>query len=851
MLSSTSFKPISNPKNPFFSSFLVQSPSLFSFHLHFPPKTSLKPISATLIPSKPQPLQQVYQPFRPPPSPLPPQFRSLDPQARLDVLSNRLGLWFEYAPLIPSLYQEGFTPPTIEEITGISGVEQNRLIVATQVRDSLIQSKTDENILSFFETGGAELLYEVRLVSVSQRAEAARYMVENRLDAKGAQDLARAMKDFPRRKTDKGWKSFDYKLPGDCLSFMYYRQSREHSNPSDQRTSALRQALEVAESESAKKEVLEELEGGEDEKKEEGDDLEHVRVLVVRMRFGEVAEATSVVVLPVCKAEEKESRILEAPLECRSGGDFGVVEAEKGWNRWVVLPGWEPIVGLSNGGVVVAFDDARMLPWKVNRMYKEEAILVVMDRNRKEVELDDGFYLVTVDGGGLKVDRGSTLKEMGVKESLGTVLLARRDDSEDAALGDVCISTFAAPYFLRPYYFEINSSKAPKNSTWLMVTLLAISEVTKEMLLNRKVPCLNDMDFSKLLVLSLGTGSSKRDEKLVGGGKGWGLFSWFMGQNGTSPLFDVVLTALDDMVDIYLSVFFHGSSFNENYLRIQIDRLKYTQAATDNSNKENLKNLEKIANELLKRPVAAVNLETDGGKLITILSIDGGGVRGLIPATILAFLESQLQKLDGPEARIEDYFDVIAGTSTGGLVTAMLASPDEQDRPLFPAQKIIDFYHEHSAKIFPPPDQHPQLGPADNKMAILKQWIKTCWGSAKQWITQQLLQSKYDGEHLHNTIIKMLGDKKLSQTLTNIIIPSFDISLLQPTVFSTLKARRNHLEDAPIAEVCISTSAAPCYLPPRYFEINSVNYTRRFHMVDGGIAANNPVYYYYLIIPIF
>ncbi|KAF3339440.1 patatin-like protein 2 [Carex littledalei] len=55
------------------------------------------------------------------------------------------------------------------------------------------------------------------------------------------------------------------------------------------------------------------------------------------------------------------------------------------------------------------------------------------------------------------------------------------------------------------------------------------------------------------------------------------------------------------------------------------------------------------------------------GNIVTILSIDGGGVRGLIPAAILAFLESKLQELDGEDARIADYFDVISGTSTGGL----------------------------------------------------------------------------------------------------------------------------------------------------------------------------------------
>ncbi|KAF8377522.1 hypothetical protein HHK36_030904 [Tetracentron sinense] len=74
------------------------------------------------------------------------------------------------------------------------------------------------------------------------------------------------------------------------------------------------------------------------------------------------------------------------------------------------------------------------------------------------------------------------------------------------------------------------------------------------------------------------------------------------------------------------------------------------------------------------------------GNLITILSIDGGGIRGIIPGTILAYLESQLQELDGEDARLADYFDVIAGTSTGGLLTAMLTAPDDNNRPLFAAK---------------------------------------------------------------------------------------------------------------------------------------------------------------------
>lgn len=248
------------------------------------------------------------------------------------------------------------------------------------------------------------------------------------------------MKDFPRRRGEKGWESFDSDLPGDCLSFMRYRIGREHPNLSPSRTAALESALEAAVSDTARARIAEELERGSGANNSEEGEV-RVRVPVVRMKFGELAEAKAVVVLPICRAEEREKEMAEAPWECRKEGEFGVVLADKGWRRWVVLPGWEPVVGLAKGGVAVRFIDARALPWKVKRWCKEEPVLVVADRGRKVVAEDDGFYLVAIssqnEGGGgggdgwLKVERGSVLKEMGVGESLGTVLLVVRPPKEE------------------------------------------------------------------------------------------------------------------------------------------------------------------------------------------------------------------------------------------------------------------------------------------------------------------------------------------------------------------------------------------------------------------------------------
>ncbi|XP_057468633.1 patatin-like protein 2 isoform X2 [Actinidia eriantha] len=208
------------------------------------------------------------------------------------------------------------------------------------------------------------------------------------------------------------------------------------------------------------------------------------------------------------------------------------------------------------------------------------------------------------------------------------------------------------------------------------------------------------------------------------------------------------------------------------------------------------------------------------GNLITILSIDGGGIRGIIPATILAYLESQLQELDGEDARLADYFDVIAGTSTGGLVTAMLTAPDKNNRPLFGARDIRQFYLDHGPKIFP------------QKWGIL--------GSVRN-ILKPLIGPKYNGKYLHGIIREKLGETRLHQTLTNVVIPTFDIKHLQPTIFSTYEVKKSPYLDARLADICISTSAAPTYLPAYYFENqDDKGNVREFNLIDGGVAANNP-----------
>ncbi|KQK21408.1 patatin-like protein 1 isoform X2 [Brachypodium distachyon] len=208
---------------------------------------------------------------------------------------------------------------------------------------------------------------------------------------------------------------------------------------------------------------------------------------------------------------------------------------------------------------------------------------------------------------------------------------------------------------------------------------------------------------------------------------------------------------------------------------------------------------------------------TTPGQRVTVLTIDGGGIRGLIPGTILAFLEDRLQELDGPDARLADYFDCIAGTSTGGLITAMITAPGEEGRPLFAAEDINRFYLDNGPQIFP-----------QKRSSLMS-------------VLASLTRPRYNGKFLHGKIRSMLGETRVCDTLTDVVIPTFDVRLLQPIIFSTYDAKSMPLKNALLSDVCISTSAAPTFLPAHYFQTEDDNgKVREYNLIDGGVAANNP-----------
>ncbi|QCE04743.1 Acyl transferase/acyl hydrolase/lysophospholipase [Vigna unguiculata] len=196
------------------------------------------------------------------------------------------------------------------------------------------------------------------------------------------------------------------------------------------------------------------------------------------------------------------------------------------------------------------------------------------------------------------------------------------------------------------------------------------------------------------------------------------------------------------------------------------------------------------------------------GDKVSILSIDGGGIRGIIPATVLIHLDNALKAKD-PTSSLADYFDVISGTSTGGLMSLMLSAPSSpgSNTPLFTPSEVVNFYKTYGPDIFK---------------------LRPIWDLTKC--------PKYDGKFLANKARELLKETRLNQTLTNVVIPSFDEQKIYPVIFSSFKAKTQTYLNAKLSDIGLATSAAPTFLPSHEFENDGV----QFDLIDGAMAANNP-----------
>jgi|21_taG_2_1085346.scaffolds.fasta_scaffold05487_6 patatin-like phospholipase/acyl hydrolase len=195
--------------------------------------------------------------------------------------------------------------------------------------------------------------------------------------------------------------------------------------------------------------------------------------------------------------------------------------------------------------------------------------------------------------------------------------------------------------------------------------------------------------------------------------------------------------------------------------------------------------------------------------LLKVLSIDGGGIRGIVPGTIMVEAEREFG------IKVADYFDLIAGTSTGGILTCAYLCPSDTDatKPKFTAEEVVGLYFNKGKQIFDDPFMHK---------------LSSVWG---------IISAKFPERGIDEALKEYFGEVWLSQLLKPTVITSYDITNRNGHFFAQHDAKEKEAYDFLIREVSRATSAAPTYFNCAHVK-NKLGDS--FTLVDGGVFVNNP-----------
>src|SRR3954451_2045977 len=193
---------------------------------------------------------------------------------------------------------------------------------------------------------------------------------------------------------------------------------------------------------------------------------------------------------------------------------------------------------------------------------------------------------------------------------------------------------------------------------------------------------------------------------------------------------------------------------------------------------------------------------------VRILAIDGGGIRGLIPAVVLAEIERRSGR------RAAELFDLIAGTSTGGIVACGLTRPGEGGAPAFTAADLIGFYESEGPEVF--------------HRSLLKR-VESVEG---------YVDERYDDVNLNAALRRYLDGTRLSQAVTDVFITAYEIEHRQAFFSRPSRARPAPTYDFPSVDAARATAAAPTSFEPA--RVRDVAGAANYALVDGGVFALNP-----------
>ncbi len=322
---------------------------------------------------------------------------SIDAEDLLLMLRRKESNWVKWGQACQQLQKAGYNPQTIFEATGFEPIQQNQVIVASQVYTTLLNAGVSDAVRSRFERTGSDILYELRILTQPERAIAADFIVARNLDSEGAREVARALKEFYRRSTvPQGFT----KHPGDAVAYEYWKLARQQKELQE-RSRLIARGLMFAHSQEARQQIeklLTESVGG--------SGRSAPRLPFYRIEVDEELPRLLPVVghLPLTTAELK-----DVPTPKKTGS-FHLVEIP-GKQTLVAIPGWQVIKKAQDPVGILC--NSHQLPNQQTE--KPEELLVVMDRSQQEWDSDNYFV----------IDQSGQLEIQWFPDSPNAILLGR------------------------------------------------------------------------------------------------------------------------------------------------------------------------------------------------------------------------------------------------------------------------------------------------------------------------------------------------------------------------------------------------------------------------------------------
>ncbi len=292
----------------------------------------------------------------------------------IQSLLHKQGSWVDWGKACQKLQNSGVKATTIFEETGFQASQQNLVIVAVQVYESLIAENTSDEVLSYFRGAKSDILYEYRILNQKQRAIAAIFTKEKNLDLDESRVLAKAYKDFSYlSQLPEGFTNH----PGDAAAYQSWKVARQKKDL-QQRTRLIAKGLKYAYSPTAREKV-EKL-----------------------LSDFSVTPSRSAPMLPVYRLEVEEElpRIVPVagtlPLK-KADLDVSQVELSEPWKMisisgggsFIPLPGWQAILTAENPVVILTNSDS--LPKTLGG--KSEEVLVVIDKSQTIWDVNSYFVV--------------------------------------------------------------------------------------------------------------------------------------------------------------------------------------------------------------------------------------------------------------------------------------------------------------------------------------------------------------------------------------------------------------------------------------------------------------------------